>query len=50
MTEKELEKYLAENLKIEFFPFESCEDYYLGVRILLNGKEISSSDSFVKFY
>jgi len=50
MTQEDIKKYISENLKIEFYPYKSCDETYLGVRILLEGEEISANSSFVKYY
>lgn len=50
MDEQELKEYLSEHLKIEFFSYRSCDDRFLGVKLLLDGEEISRDESFVKYW
>lgn len=50
MTHEEIKEYLKNNLKIEFYPYKSCDTDYLGVRLVLNGEVISTSESFTKYW
>ena len=46
MTQEEIKNYLKEHLKIELYTHCESYNFYLGIRILIDGEEIDSSVNY----